>query len=58
MWTSVRQVHNGLSVPALGYRPNLLQPQSDVFLAAWFARNRLRLTGRSGACDSGRCRIP
>ena len=25
---------------------------------AWFARNRLRLTGRSGACDSGRCRIP
>jgi len=24
---------------------------------AWFARNRLRLTGRSGACDSGRCRV-
>jgi len=25
---------------------------------AWFARNRLRLTGRAGACDSGRCRLP
>jgi len=25
---------------------------------AWFVRNRLRLTGRSGACDSGRCRVP
>lgn len=24
----------------------------------WFARNRLRLTGRSGACHSGRCRLP
>lgn len=24
---------------------------------AWFARNRLRLTGRSGVCDSGRCRV-
>lgn len=23
----------------------------------WFARNRLRLTGRQGACDSGRCRL-
>ncbi len=23
---------------------------------AWFARNRLRLTGRKGTCDSGRCR--
>jgi predicted DCC family thiol-disulfide oxidoreductase YuxK len=25
---------------------------------SWFARNRLRLTGRTGTCDSGRCRIP
>jgi predicted DCC family thiol-disulfide oxidoreductase YuxK len=25
---------------------------------AWFARNRLRLTGRTDACDSGRCRLP
>ncbi len=22
---------------------------------AWFARNRLRLTGRAGACETGRC---
>jgi len=25
---------------------------------AWFARNRLRLTGRTGSCASGRCRLP
>ena len=25
---------------------------------AWFARNRLRLTGRADACDPGHCRIP
>lgn len=24
----------------------------------WFARNRLRLTGRAGACVDGRCRVP
>jgi predicted DCC family thiol-disulfide oxidoreductase YuxK len=23
----------------------------------WFARNRLRLTGRSGTCENGRCRV-
>ena len=25
---------------------------------AWFARNRLRLTGRTSACHSGHCRLP
>ena len=25
---------------------------------AWFARNRVLLTGRTGKCDSGRCRLP
>lgn len=35
----------------------ILRSVSDAAYA-WFARNRLRLTGRSGACDSGRCRIP
>lgn len=31
-----------------------------VFDAAyrWFARNRLRLTGRSHVCESGRCAVP
>jgi predicted DCC family thiol-disulfide oxidoreductase YuxK len=24
----------------------------------WFARNRLRLTGRPAVCDSGRCAVP
>jgi predicted DCC family thiol-disulfide oxidoreductase YuxK len=23
----------------------------------WFAKNRLRLTGRRGACEGGRCRV-
>jgi predicted DCC family thiol-disulfide oxidoreductase YuxK len=35
----------------------LLKSISDAAYA-WFARNRLRLTGRAGACDSGRCRLP
>jgi predicted DCC family thiol-disulfide oxidoreductase YuxK len=35
----------------------ILKSISDIAYA-WFARNRLRLTGRTGACDSGRCRLP
>ena len=35
----------------------ILRSVSDAGYA-WFARNRLRLTGRSGACDSGRCQVP
>jgi predicted DCC family thiol-disulfide oxidoreductase YuxK len=35
----------------------VLKSISDIAYA-WFARNRLRLTGRTGACDSGRCRLP
>ena len=32
------------------------RPVVDRFYR-WFARNRMRLTGRGGACDTGRCRI-
>lgn len=33
-----------------------LKPMFDRFYR-WFARNRLRLTGRRDACESGRCAI-
>jgi predicted DCC family thiol-disulfide oxidoreductase YuxK len=35
----------------------VLRPLSDTAYA-WFARNRLRLTGRLGECPTGRCRVP
>jgi predicted DCC family thiol-disulfide oxidoreductase YuxK len=35
----------------------VLKSISDVAYA-WFARNRLRLTGRTGACDPEHCRLP
>ena len=35
----------------------VLKSISDVAYA-WFARNRLRLTGRASACDADRCRLP
>ena len=34
----------------------LLRPMFDV-LYRWFARNRLRLTGRGGECAGGRCGV-
>lgn len=34
----------------------VLRPIFDRFYS-WFARNRLRLTGRPPACDSDRCRL-
>jgi len=33
----------------------ILRTLSDAAYA-WFARHRLRLTGRGGECESGRCR--
>jgi predicted DCC family thiol-disulfide oxidoreductase YuxK len=35
----------------------VLRPVFDA-LYRWFARNRLRLTGRSHVCESGRCAVP
>lgn len=35
----------------------ILRSFSDAAYA-WFARNRLRLTRRTGQCEYGRCRIP
>ena len=35
----------------------LLRPLFDA-LYAWFAKNRLRLTGRTHACENGRCAVP
>lgn len=34
----------------------ILRPIADAGYR-WFARNRLRLTGRSGRCDTGRCHV-
>jgi len=33
----------------------VIRPISDMAYR-WFARNRLRFTGRAGACDAHRCR--
>ena len=35
----------------------VLRSISDA-ASAWFARNRLRLTGRTEECDPGSCRLP
>ncbi len=35
----------------------ILRPIFNRFYR-WFAANRLRLTGRSDACDTGRCAVP
>lgn len=34
----------------------LLRPLFDLFYR-WFARNRLRITGRGGVCEEGRCAV-
>ncbi|MDB4977775.1 MAG: thiol-disulfide oxidoreductase [Myxococcaceae bacterium] len=35
----------------------LLRPLFDA-LYGWFAKNRLRLTGRGHVCENGRCAVP
>jgi predicted DCC family thiol-disulfide oxidoreductase YuxK len=35
----------------------LLRPMFDAAYR-WFARNRLRLTGRGAVCEAGRCALP